>query len=275
MRFRVRDLWRRKQPSLRHLETFCVFVGYPRTGHNLMGALLSAHPDAAVAIEFKALAYLRKRERSSRTRGSLLRRLLRHDRRFVERGCEFTGYSYAVPGQWQGRNRSLKVMGDTGAGWALMALEKDPTLLAQLRDVVGVPLRLVHMVRNPYDTITTHHLRWPRPLDDAIDYYFGLCRLVAPVLDSWSVLTAFHEDFIVDPPGRFAEIVSHVGLVPEDGYVRDCCSIVHSEPHQSRHRIEWDPERIERVDKHMRGFHWLARYSFDDATATRAPRSES
>lgn len=263
-RFRVRDLSQRLQPSLRHLESFCLFVGYPRTGHNLMGALLGAHPDAAIAIECKALDYLRAHEHSFRLRGRLLRRVLRFERRFVERSCEFTGYSYVVPNQWQGRYRTLKVMGDTGAGWALNALEQDPTLLERLREVVGVPLRLLHMVRNPYDTITTHHLRQPLPLDEAIEYYFALCRRVAPLLDRWDVHTTFHEDFILDPPKHFAQIVKHVGLDPDDGYLRDCCSIVNRAPHQSRNKIEWQPERIERVGEHMRAFPWLARYSFEN-----------
>ena len=27
------------------LKTYCMFLGYPRSGHSLIGALLDAHPD--------------------------------------------------------------------------------------------------------------------------------------------------------------------------------------------------------------------------------------
>jgi hypothetical protein len=39
----------------RHLRTFCLFVGYGRSGHSVVGGLLDAHPNAAVSHELNAV----------------------------------------------------------------------------------------------------------------------------------------------------------------------------------------------------------------------------
>jgi len=35
-----------------------MFVGYPRSGHSVIGSLLNAHPDMVVAHELNALRYV-------------------------------------------------------------------------------------------------------------------------------------------------------------------------------------------------------------------------
>ena len=39
------------------LQAFCLFMGYTRSGHSLVGACLDAHPEAAIAHEGKIFAY--------------------------------------------------------------------------------------------------------------------------------------------------------------------------------------------------------------------------
>ena len=38
--------------------SFLMFVGHPRSGHSLVGALIDAHPNAVVAHELDALKYV-------------------------------------------------------------------------------------------------------------------------------------------------------------------------------------------------------------------------
>jgi len=40
------------------LRNFVLFVGYPRSGHSLVGSLIDAHPHAIIAHEVKILAYV-------------------------------------------------------------------------------------------------------------------------------------------------------------------------------------------------------------------------
>ena len=45
---------RRYSEELAAVERFLLFVGYPRSGHSIVGALLNAHRDAVVAHELDA-----------------------------------------------------------------------------------------------------------------------------------------------------------------------------------------------------------------------------
>ena len=41
------------------IQLYCMFVGYPRSGHSLVGTLLDAHPDIVIAHELDALRHIR------------------------------------------------------------------------------------------------------------------------------------------------------------------------------------------------------------------------
>ena len=111
----VEDLRRAAAESARELReelsgvrTFCQFVGYPRSGHSLIGALLDAHPRAAIAHELNALDFLRE----DFTRDEILALVLENLRQWGAAGRQWQGYSYEVPGGWQGRFERLEVAGD-------------------------------------------------------------------------------------------------------------------------------------------------------------------
>ena len=42
------------------VEKYCMFVGYPRSGHSLVGSLLDAHPNMIIANELNALDLFQK-----------------------------------------------------------------------------------------------------------------------------------------------------------------------------------------------------------------------
>ena len=143
--------------GLRHAKTFdtverfCLFIGYPRSGHSLVGSLLDAHPDVVLAHELDALKYVAAGYR----RKQLYWMILRRDAEFTRSGRRWTGFDYAVEGQWQGRYERLQVIGDKKGGVSTFRLGARPELLDRLRRVVGAEVRLIHVVRNPFDNIAT------------------------------------------------------------------------------------------------------------------------
>ncbi|KAL9978240.1 hypothetical protein ACROYT_G015735 [Oculina patagonica] len=72
-------------------------------------------------------------------------------------------YSYNVPGAWQGTfNGKLKVIGDKKGGGTTMELTEKPekfSILKELNETVGIPLKFLHVIRNPFDVISTWVLR--------------------------------------------------------------------------------------------------------------------
>src|SRR5688572_9593174 len=73
--------------ALADVRGYCMFVGYPRSGHSLVGSLLNAHPNVVIAHELDALKYVER----GVSRGGLFSLILRRDRRFAEMGRRWTG----------------------------------------------------------------------------------------------------------------------------------------------------------------------------------------
>lgn len=250
------------------VHAFCLFVGYSRSGHSLVGALLDAHPEITIAHEANVLRLVVDEGFS---REALLEKLVENARRQTEhpKGRHASGgYSYVVPGQWQGRTRHLRVIGDKCGGRTRGRLEQDPTELAALERTVQLPLRLVHVVRNPYDNIA----RWVRVSKNGMTVAGSVERFAqtAGTIDSLiaagepPVLTVRHEALIDSPRTEIASLCNFLGVETDDSYLDACASIVFDSPHATRHRVEWTPAEIEGVqeiiDRHafLAGYGWTS-----------------
>lgn len=252
------------------IRTFCLFVGYPRSGHSLVGALLDAHPHALLAHEQQALRYVR----AGFSRRQLLFLLADNSRRFAAGLANTPRYSYHVPRQWQGRvDGRLSVIGDKGAWGSTLALARRPALLDRLRALVRAEVKIIHIVRNPFDTIARMAEREEVGLDRAIEHYFGLAQTVAGLekqLAATDFIAIQHEDFINAPRDGLARLCAFLGLTAPDDYLAACTQIVFPSPRRSRHEAAWDERQIERVQGRCSGFHFLSGYTIDNDRATPA-----
>ncbi len=245
------------------VESFCLFIGYPRSGHSLVGSLIDAHADAVIAHELDALSYVAKQA----SKEELFAAILDNATRFGREGRQWTGYDYSVPGANNGRFDKLQVIGDKKGGMALALLAQNEELLTGLHHIVGVPLRLLHVVRNPFDNITTISRRSELELEKAMDYYFSLVETAAKVrrqCPQFQCLDLRHETLVDDPRGTLQEILDHLGLEPLEDYFENCAQIVYRSPNKSRRKGAWKPALIRQVEAEMVKYPFLAGYTFDD-----------
>src|SRR5581483_4762206 len=96
---------RRYADELARVETFCLFIGYPRSGHSIVGALLNAHRHAVIAHELDAPRLVL----AGCSREVLFSRILARAAWFNLRG-NASNYDYQVPNRWQGRFEALLVV---------------------------------------------------------------------------------------------------------------------------------------------------------------------
>ena len=252
---------RTDRSHFRSVERFCLFVGYPRSGHSLVGSLLDAHPDAVIAHELDALRLVHV----GFGRDQLFSSILRNSRSYGEHREHV--YDYTVPNQWQGRFRRIRVLGDKKGGRSSRRLADVPSLLTRLQSTVGVPLAFIHVTRNPFDNIATM-LRRAAPgtsLAQMVDAYTAMCATIAGVnqeASSESLLHIAHERLLADPPAVIVELCAFLGLDADAGYVRDCASILYSSPNRSRTTVDWPEEQRTRVEQAIDRFEFLRGYSF-------------
>lgn len=240
-----------------------MFLGYPRSGHTLIGALLNAHPQMVIAHELDALGYVH----AGLSRGALFALLLDRDRVHSESGSKWEGYEYHVPEQWQGRFERLRVIGDKKGGRSTMRLGAHPDLLAKLRRRIGVPLHVIHEVRNPFDNIATLFLKQHRPtLEACVQLYAQLLstnRWAREQLGEGQMLTLRHEDFVADPRGVISRLCAFLGVQSTDDYLEACSKVVFESPRKTRHGVTWSAEIRREVEALIEQYDFLKGYTFE------------
>jgi hypothetical protein len=244
------------------VSAFCLFVGYPRSGHSLIGALLDAHPDMIVAHELHVLRYLRY----GFDRDQIFSLLLERSRQQAAAGREATGYSYRVPGQWQGRYRQLRVIGDKRGGGSIRKLCAHPHLLERLRRVVDVPLRFVHVLRNPFDNVASLYQRGRgRSLEACLDRYLAMLEGVAELrgrLAADELLDVRHEAFVADPRAELSRLCRFLSVEPGADYLDACAAIVWPEVQRRRDEICWPEPCRKRLEARIERHEVLEGYGF-------------
>lgn len=243
------------------VESYCMFIGYPRSGHSLVGSLLDAHPAAVIAHELDVLRLVHAGFRRSQILSLILRNSQSHGPRRQH------VYDYTVPNQWQGRFRRIRVIGDKKGGRSTRRLAESPALLARLQRRVGVPTRFVHVLRNPFDNVATMFKRASEgtSLASTVDTYSLLCHTVATVksqVATSAMLDVRHEDLLGDPSGQLRALCGFVGLDATTDYVADCASILYANANQTRHQVDWTSDLVDQVGALIARYRFLAGYSF-------------
>ena len=248
--------------ELASVERFCLFVGYPRSGHSLVGALLNAHRDAVISHELDAPPLIL----AGCSRDELYARIIARARWFHLRG-DRSNYAYRAREQWQGRFARLRVVGDKRAGSVTRSIAAHPDFLERVRDLVGVPLRLIHVVRNPYDNIAAIEIWHGLSLAESVRYYFMHCDTTAR-LDTLcrpdELLSLRHEEMLQDPAATLARLCAFLGLEHDPQYLDDCRSIVFPRTTYTRRKAAWTPALLDEVQQRLASYPHLAGYAFDE-----------
>ena len=134
------------------VETFVMFIGYPRSSHSLVGAILDAHPEIIIPHEFNVLQKWKRYNLPKFQRKNLIRYKLYFDlhqtcteqamfgkrasRKRTVLGGEFT-YLYNVPDLWQGGyKKKIKVRSedDFHNSWVTITYHSQPKLILKNKE---------------------------------------------------------------------------------------------------------------------------------------------
>jgi hypothetical protein len=244
-----------------------LFVGTGRSGSTLVGSLFDAHPQIIMAHELHALKYIQ----AGFSRNQLYHLLLENSRVYAANGRQAGGYQYAVEDRWQGKFDRLQVIGDKKATGAAKKLHARPDLLPKLARVTGDKVRLIHVVRNPYDNIASKARAKKQTVGDSIDPYFQNCQTVMDIRDTIGansdldieMISVRHDELVAAPQDQLRRLCDFLGLDSPSDYLEACAAIVHKSPNKARFSVEWTPEQIRQVAEELARFPFLKDYSYD------------
>jgi hypothetical protein len=258
-----------RQPELfRDVQTFCMFIGHTKSGSSLFGSLLDAHPDIILADEADALRYVAEGFHKEQIFHILLKGSHREAMKGRVTARRLDPYSLAVPDQWQGKYRTLKVIGDSKAGPSVRRLAREPELLHEVQRVMkGVDTRFIHVIRNPYDPISVMMVRGQRTFENAVEHYFEYCETLIALrqqLDSSNLIAVRYEEFVQQPERRLGDLCRFLGVAADDEYLRACAGILHKSPVRSREMVTWQPEWIDVVQERIGQVDFLVGYCYEN-----------
>ena len=254
------------------VRTFVMFIGYPRSGHSLIASLLDAHPNIIIGMEWGVLPHLKMGYRQTQ----LFYSIQQNSRRFKrEEDNIWTGYSYKVENQWQGTYNEIQLIGDKFGGRTSLMFNDDPGLINLIENRIHVPVKYIHVIRNPFDVITTmtkrsyEKHRKNEKLGDIellpfIQSYFRRVNAIYKLKKTgkFKIYDLFHENFVKNPHKELHSLLTFFGKSGSKEYFRDCVKIVNKEIHKSRYDIEWQEDLIKYVEKNIKKYNFLQRYSW-------------
>lgn len=254
------------------LECFCLFVGHPRNGSSILGGMLDAHKNIVISHELNVLSGIKKRQKNK-----LLRSIINQSKLDAERERIQAGYKCSVGGDWQGKFEDLHVIGDKKADWTTLLLIEDPQRLNNLQKLVGVPIKFIHTIRNPFDNIATIIRRKEKNKtytlssgnerymqNGVIGYYFDVIlkgiKEIRSKTDESNWIEIHNEDLIINPRDTMCKIIEFLGQETYEEHLKLCADAVFDKPHQTRNSIEWKKKEIELVNEKINHYPFLKRY---------------
>ncbi len=279
----------RHATSFARAQAFAQFVGFPRSGHSLIGSILDAHPDAVIAHELDVMGLIEKAVPLP-----LIHGMIAHNASdFTANGRTWNGLSYTIEGGSHGVAGRPLVVGDKKGDWAVRRCAQDFALLDQARKILRNRDRWILVVRHPADNIATMSLRKgrvyddlrvataPRDFGDTLRTAQADGRIVANVLDemiddyetlcvttekmqrhlpdeAWH--TMIYEQFVDHPAEHISALYAFLDLSLDDALIRSGASIVREGRTPSRDRIGWSAAQEDRVAAIIERFEFLAAY---------------
>lgn len=275
------------------VRAFVQFVGFPRSGHSLIGSVLDAHPHAVISHELDTMGLIKK----GFPERLLYALVAENSTMFSRNGRWWNGFSYAVAGQPHGRASELRVVGDKKGDWAVRWCEQKPGLIETAYRRISARCRWVFVTRSPLDNIATMSLRKnraydklritssdsaafraalrarqeqgevsPVALDGMIDDYEGLCETIARMQAAIPAADWYHveyERFVAAPEDGLRGLCDFLELKVEEDYLASCASIVRDSPNKSRNAVAWTDRQLERVAGFSQRFPFLHSYAED------------
>jgi hypothetical protein len=213
-----------KREQLSRMENYLMFLGHAHSGHSLIGALLDAHPDIAIANELNAPKLVLDHGLSA----TELQQLTLHYSLLAQRweGEINTGYKYKVHGGFQGKTKTPKVLGDKKGGGSTRVL------------------------RNNKDNIAAFAHYWEQSLGEQhVQRYYENMETVLNLKAKHPEVfhTISHRDFINDPESELKKTLKFLHIESESEFFNACLKVVKTQEHRRSESYHWTEEMLNTI----------------------------
>lgn len=244
------------------MKYFLSFMGYPRSGHTLVAAILNANPNVMCSNQLNLLSdldnfsldYIKQYSKNPAT-------------------WKITTQIPHVPKQ------EITVVGDKTGHRNVLNINNNPQILGKFKSIVGAPIKWIHVVRNPFDNLATwgkleyevkkkNNIKTSqeKELDIVIEEYGILNDTISKLRKSEKVLTVNHEFVITRMHNTLEEISDFLEISFDPQWRDNVRNTVWKKPRITRNIVRWNQTQKRKIQDMIDIYPWLNGYVFGGCT---------
>jgi len=283
------------QPVTTKIKSYLYFIGHARSGHSIVGSILDSHPHIVVSHEFDVFGKLNQDSTSYNSKTRLFNALWKNSCTSITDGlrtdeADKKGYTLAIDNLYQGAYQSyIDVIGDKRGGLTSAMYMKDPDMFEstfrELKSIVNLPMKVIHVIRNPYDNIATSvmfeykklkHVKKittlkesdheqpinPKLVDKFIVNHFKIYKATEEIKVKYNldVLEIHGKDLIANPKKVIMKMCDFLQVSCSGRFLTVCADKVFPEESKTRYKLKWSDDQILQVKKNIDKYKNLQRY---------------
>lgn len=273
------DRFYRIDLEIQSIRSFVMFMGFGRSGHSVVGQVLNAHPNALVADEApifdelgaspsmrETVDYLVRWDQAFALKGynkdSFIRKNEHLTRLFSLRG---KARNFRFPGLLQGYVQLPSLLGNSKAGYTSRYIAEQPEVVSSFETAVGVPLKFICILRNPFDMIASGVRRRGASFDEIASNFEQMAQYVesslATLVDH-EVLMLRQEDFLLNVEASLERIFDFLELPLNTEYKKIVQKRLFAEPSKTRYKVPEIEENKSRIQRLIDNHQFFAGYSY-------------
>jgi len=239
------------------IKTVILFIGYGRSGHSVIANILNSHPNILISDEIGII----KENLKSKT--AIINRIINHGKKHPPRYNSINKVEYK---EFNIPKTTINVIGDKHANQNTKYISRNFNLFENFR-VNSPNLKLIHVIRNPYDIITTKfirrkNIRWKGSLNKTINEFNVLASTVKKLKQNNSVLDIKLEELIYHPEENISMLFDYVGVKYNEELVKNLSGILLKKPSVTRNKLNWSKNQITTVQNIINIYDWLKGYEY-------------
>lgn len=271
------------------------FVGHERSCHSFVSSIIDAHPHMILATNYNPLWIHCSQPQSFPTKKEFFNILADYARRHGARyAADTKGYSLIVDPRYQGVfEGDLQVIGSERAAPVTSLYRKTPKefekLISHIKEVVGVPVLFIRVIRNPYDNIATGALFLDSVVNTqmfvelkkqqsagtlkarykvdklklkgfAKDYFSRMEASEGVLKTSDKYLDVYCDRLIADPKEVISDLCNFLEVECFKDYIETCASKVFNDESSTRKIVEWPEDVLQYIKTEASKYPNLSNY---------------
>jgi len=242
---------------------FLMFAGYPRSGHTLVASILNAHPNVVCSNQQFVINEMSGDPELGLAKISILSK--------IESGTHKGAWNpnaYIEPC----KGEDITVIGDKTGHRTVEHLIANHGDLDVFKRTVDLPIKWIHVVRNPFDNIAT----WTKKnlesrkgksstdveFNIAFNKFKALNDEIFKLKKTEDILTVPHERVIRFIDKTLDELCNFLEIEKHSEWRSRVIKTLWKEPRITRRNIKWNPPMRAKVVSLVKQYPWLRGYDF-------------